>query len=262
MGLGYIESINSKDEEDEIMKVTYIGHSGFFIEWESCCWLFDYYQGEIPEVDPDKKIFVFASHKHEDHYNPEIFRLHDRYKDIEFVLSSDIRLKGNLPGINNTEEIAGKILSVKPLAEYELYDKQQERILLKTLKSTDCGVAFLLKYQGKTVYHAGDLNMWVWKGSSKQEQNNMIALYNREMDKLRDIPIDVAFVPLDTRLEEYYYKGLEGFLNCAKAGYVFPMHFCGEPTVIVRFKQERAASIRETRIMDIDRNGQKWELDI
>ncbi|MBP1754948.1 MAG: fold metallo-hydrolase [Firmicutes bacterium] len=34
------------------MIITYIGHSGFLIEWDNCYWLFDYFKGEIPALDP------------------------------------------------------------------------------------------------------------------------------------------------------------------------------------------------------------------
>lgn len=60
-----------------MMKITYIGHSGFFVEMEDACFLFDYYKGTIPETDGNKKMYVFVSHRHHDHYNEEIFRLQE-----------------------------------------------------------------------------------------------------------------------------------------------------------------------------------------
>ncbi len=51
------------------MRVTYIGHSGFSVELESHILLFDYYEGTMPEFDPAKKLLVFASHSHPDHFN-------------------------------------------------------------------------------------------------------------------------------------------------------------------------------------------------
>ncbi len=47
-------------------KVTYIFHSGFFVEWEDCCFLFDYYKGELPQPK-EKPLIVFSSHSHGDH---------------------------------------------------------------------------------------------------------------------------------------------------------------------------------------------------
>ena len=52
------------------MKVTFIEHSGFSVEMSETVILFDYYKGTIPEFPTNKRIFVFASHGHGDHYNP------------------------------------------------------------------------------------------------------------------------------------------------------------------------------------------------
>lgn len=57
------------------MNVTYIFHSGFLIETNECYYIFDYWKGSLPALDTSKPVFVFASHGHADHYNPEIFAL-------------------------------------------------------------------------------------------------------------------------------------------------------------------------------------------
>ncbi len=245
------------------MKVTYIGHSSFLLEWENCYFLFDYYTGVIPELDPEKKLFVFASHKHGDHYNPEIFRLSVTYPKVEYILSSDIRIKSeDYLQAGCTEEVLERVISVKAYQEYELKDLKGDSIRLKTLKSTDLGVAFLLQYQGKTIYHAGDLHQWVWKEETKQENNNMTARFLKEIETLRDIDIDLAFTPLDPRQEEWYYLGLEALLTSARVRYVFPMHFWGKPEIIAQFKQEREATAALATIMDVMQEGQSWDITI
>lgn len=245
------------------MKITYIGHSGFLVEWETCCWLFDYYKGEIPEMDPEKKIFVFASHSHHDHFNPEIFKLADRYPDVEYVLSSDIRTtERECRKLGIADGILEKTVSVKPTMEYELQDKDGSGIALETLRSTDAGVAFLLRYQGKTIYHAGDLNLWVWRGETKQYNNHMTAMFDQEMEHLKDVQIDVAFVPLDPRQEDWYYMGLEKLMETARIRYVFPMHFWENPAIIQKFKQERMVKDNDTAVVDIFRDGQDWEIEV
>ena len=50
------------------MKVTYIQHSGFMVELEECVLVFDYYKGLLPSVSKDKKLYVFSSHHHHDHF--------------------------------------------------------------------------------------------------------------------------------------------------------------------------------------------------
>ena len=74
------------------MRVTYIGHSGFSVELESHILLFDYYEGTMPEFDPAKKLLVFASHSHPDHFNREILKLADVYPDVEYIFPKDIRI--------------------------------------------------------------------------------------------------------------------------------------------------------------------------
>lgn len=245
------------------ISITYIGHSGFLIEWEACYWLFDYYKGDIPTLDKSKKLIVFASHKHGDHFNPDIFQLSRDYTNFEYVLSSDIKLtKENNSSIEITEEILNKTLSVKPAKEYVLQDTSNNKISLKTLKSTDCGVAFQLKYQGKTIYHAGDLNLWVWKEETKQYNNNMTAKFQKEMDILKDVTIDIAFAPLDPRQEEWYYLGLEKLLNTARVKYVFPMHFWDKPEIIQQYIQERGLQATTIDIINILYEGQMWKMSI
>lgn len=238
------------------MQITYIGHSGFLIEWGKCYWLFDYFNGTIPDLDATKKLFVFASHKHADHFNPAILELTKKYLSVEYVLSSDIKLK------KEHELYLHKVVSVKPSQEVELEDGKGSKIILKTLKSTDCGVAFLLQYQGKTIYHAGDLNLWVFKEESKQYNNNMTSLFNKIIEALKDIPIDIAFAPLDPRQEEWYSLGLNKLLDTANVKYVFPMHFWDKPEIIKQYKRERSQQLNHAMVMDIVQAGQMWNLDV
>jgi L-ascorbate metabolism protein UlaG (beta-lactamase superfamily) len=212
-------------------------------------------------MNSNKKIIVFASHKHEDHFNPMIFKLAEEYPDIEYVLSSDINLmKKQLQWLADLN-IMDKVVTVQPLRQYELKDKQNDSIMLKTLKSTDVGVAFLMQYQGNTIYHAGDLNLWVWKDETKQYNNNMKANFQREVDSLKDLKIDIAFVPLDPRQEENYSLGLEYLLNTANVKYVFPMHFWKNPSVIEKFKSETTIT-NQTAIIDVCNDGQNWMIEI
>ena len=71
------------------MKVTYISHSGFLIETKNCLFLFDYYEGKIPPLSQEKPLFIFVSHWHSDHFNPEIFSI--RHEKVHYILSHDTR---------------------------------------------------------------------------------------------------------------------------------------------------------------------------
>ena len=57
------------------MQITRIFHSGFLVETAKRYFIFDYYKGELPKLNPDKLVYVFASHGHQDHYEPKVFEL-------------------------------------------------------------------------------------------------------------------------------------------------------------------------------------------
>lgn len=238
------------------MEITYIGHSGFLVETERNNYLFDYYRGEIPKVQTDKPLYVFASHKHPDHFNPMIFDLAKEYMKVTFVLSYDIKVNSfHMGKWGIGEEITNRILSVKANASYE-----QDGFVLQTLKSTDAGVAFLLKTEEGILYHAGDLNWWYWEEATKQENNNMTANFKREIEKLADISIDVAFVPLDPRLGKYYYLGMEYLMQKARCRYVFPMHCFDDHQVGKRFLEEGHGEGCFGKVMEIEKEGQRFQI--
>ncbi|MBQ8815441.1 MAG: MBL fold metallo-hydrolase [Lachnospiraceae bacterium] len=232
------------------MEITRIYHSGFLLEFEHCVWLIDYYRGEIPDFDREKKLFVFSSHVHHDHFNPEVFDRYCDYPQVEYILSKDISLKPNFrKKYGMDEEQFSRTTPVKADEEYSFDDGWGETICLKTLKSTDAGVAFILEYQGKRIYHAGDLHWWHWEGEDKQWNNNMAASFKREMEKLRGLHLDVAFVPLDPRLEDAYWWGLDFLMKTAEVDLVYPMHYSDEPEVIDRFRQDPVSETYRHKIV-------------
>ena len=72
------------------MKITYIGHSGFAVELEDKILLFDYYKGELPVLDRSKRLYVFVSHRHGDHYNREILSFREKRENVTYIFSKDI----------------------------------------------------------------------------------------------------------------------------------------------------------------------------
>ncbi len=229
------------------MKVTFILHSGYFVELDSCCLLFDYYQGEIPRSQ--KPLYVFASHHHEDHFSPEVFKEARPGRQVHFILSSDI-FQSRVP-----EELREAALFVKPYETYEL-----EGLRLATLKSTDDGVAFLIECEGRRFYHAGDLNCWVWEGAPKWQNDQMKEAYKNELKLLEGKAIDVAFVPLDPRQDADFDLGMRYFFEAAGAEHVFPMHMWGDYTVVPLFKSTPTYREYAPRVMDVKEPGQVFEI--
>lgn len=225
------------------MKVTYIHHSSFLIETKSCYLLFDYFAKELPDMDKHKPMYVFASHNHGDHYSTDIYKLNDKFDMIYYILSKDIKYR--VP-----EELKESVVFVKAYERYEVGS-----LIVETLKSTDKGVAFLISVDDnavpKLIYHAGDLNCWMWEVDTKAENNNAKKRYLDEMERMSGRNIFLAFVPLDSRQEQYFDLGMKYFLEKVGAEHVFPMHMWEDYDVIPRFKNIPAYEKYKDLIADI-----------
>jgi len=243
------------------VNVTYIGHSGFLVETGTCYLLFDYYKGTLPKIDSDKMLIIFVSHGHPDHFNPDIFKLYEKHSNIMYFISSDIKMDDRSMDKYGITELYHKITIVNADSKYEIYDGKQN-LRISTLKSTDKGVAFLIDYNNKKIYHAGDLNLWVWKEENKQYNNNMKARFEKELSKIKGLNIDVAFAPLDPRQEEWFGLGLDALLDNVNVKYVFPMHFWDKPEVIQMYKKEREIKPASAVIVDVEKQGQSWIISI
>lgn len=203
------------------MKVIYIHHSGFAIVDESCSLLFDYVGGTLPHLPPDKPLYVFVSHAHEDHYNRKIFELRKQYPEIHFIISDDVNV---VPDNDVTLVCAHK--------QYTIGD-----CVIETLKSTDEGVAFIVSYDQRCIYHAGDLNWWDWgEEDSEEESRYMESAYRQELERIAQRRFTVAMVPYDPRLAKAAPKGLITFMRYADADYIFPMHFWRDYSVFKDMK--------------------------
>ncbi len=236
------------------MKITYIYHSGFSVELEHAILLFDYYKGEIPVFSLDKPIFVFVSHKHPDHFNKRIFDLAKNYKEITFILSNDTKMNEAYMNRINLPEIAReKLLYIGKNTTLTL-----PAISVETLTSTDQGVAFIITYEDKTIYHAGDLNWWTWRGETEKEYHDMTGRFMTEMDKLEGRNIDVAFMTLDPRQEDRFWWGFDHFMKTTKTKIVFPMHFEKDYSIISRLKLQKESEEYKDRVMDINEQGQEF----
>lgn len=230
------------------MKVTFILHSSYFVELESCCLLFDYYEGEVPPVH--KPLYVFASHCHGDHFSPSVFRFASPDHPTHFILSNDI-WESRVP-----EELRPATVFVSPRKLYEL-----DGLKIATLQSTDQGVAFLVECEGKRIYHAGDLNCWVWDGAPRYQNDQMVQVYRKELKLLEGKDIDVAFVPLDPRQDADFDLGMKYFFEAAGAKHVFPMHMWGDYSVVPLFKSTPTYRDWASAVMDVSAPGQEFEIE-
>ena len=197
-------------------------------------------------ISKEKKIYIFSSHRHYDHYNKNIFKLAKEYGNIKYVLSEDIH-----PLVKKKEA-----LDIHYIEEHEV--RVLDDLRIETFHSTDEGVAFCISCEGNTIYHAGDLNWWYWEGEPK-EWNDMIERdFKKEIEKLKGVTIDLAFLPLDNRLGDGAYLGIDYFMKHTDTKRVFPMHLNGSYAIIQKLKDETFTKEYRSKIEDIKEDGQQW----
>lgn len=225
------------------MKITYIHHSSFSVELDKCILLFDYFKGDLPNFDKNKKLYIFSSHQHYDHFDPIIFSLEKDYKNITYILSDDI-----------TKNESNNTVFVKPNARVKV-----DNLDIQTLESTDLGVAFIVNVDGKRIYHAGDLNWWHWEGELSDEENEAMGdKYKHEINKIKGMTFDLAFIPLDSRQGLQYYLGFDTFMKNTNTKAAFPMHFWKTYRVIDMLINSEHATLYKDRIFKISKDMEEF----
>ena len=244
------------------MQVIFIHHSCFLVEVDDKVLIFDYFDGDrvegyhftgrIPTYEPDTRIYMFASHKHQDHFDMDILRWSERYSNIRYILSKDVRISPNFLTKHGIDPaVRQRVTFVAPDHTYEVDD-----LTIRTLPSTDAGVAFYVTSNGVSLFHAGDLNDWRYDGVGDLINGKMKREYRYQIKRLAKLPINLAFVPMDPTLQQYQFEGFDFFLRNTDAEFIFPMHMWQDYSGIARYKKQISNLGMADRIMEIERENQ------
>ena len=247
------------------MNVLFIHHSCFIVELDTKVLVFDYFNGDringyhfggiLPQYDADTPMYFFASHKHQDHFDMDIYRFAERYENIHYIISKDAKLSPNFLKKHGIDpSIREKITYVTNNEEYVVDDMK-----IRTYLSTDAGVAFAVEAEGRSMRHAGDLHNWTWEGAGDLVNGKMERGYKHQVNQMADTYFDAAFVVLDPRLEQHKFKGFDYFLKNVSAKYVFPMHCWQEYGIIDEYLSRISNPAFTGRIMHIDHENQYFE---
>jgi ankyrin repeat protein len=164
--------------------IHYLNHSGYAVETEKHLLIFDYFQpnpepskpsllnGRInPQELKGKKIIVFASHEHGDHYDTTIWGWRKGNPDISYIM-------GFRPETGQRYEF---------IAPHE--QKTINGVTINAIRSTDSGAGFLVETDGIVVYHPGDhVNKVKDLGPEFTEEIDYLVSLNKK--------VDIAFFPV------------------------------------------------------------------
>lgn len=247
------------------MKVIFLHHSSFLVELEQTVLLFDYFAGDrvdgyhftgvVPKMEAGKDLYVFASHKHRDHFDMDNLKLAAQYPNIHFIFSRDCKMSRNFLIKHGFDWLdMNRITYAAACREYEIGS-----IKVKTLASTDAGAAFCVEAEGRHIYHAGDLNWWYWEGVGDLVNGRMERCFKREMRRIEDTHFNLAFVPLDPRQGKDAFKGFGYFMKNIDADHVFPMHMWQDYSLIGQYKSRTDNDYFLSRIVDITKENEVFE---
>ncbi len=244
-----------KEEASRMEKaaaVTYFHHSGFTVEVLDTLLVFDYWRGEHGELSEKaqlreqdlkdyKRVLIFVSHDHEDHFDEIIYSWDYQKLPITYIISDD------LP--------AGKRgKRVKPGDTMNVGD-----VTIRVFSSTDKGVSFYVSLYGLNVFHAGDLNLWHWREESTLRE---IAQAEKEfyaaMAPIERLPMDIAMFPVDPRMGGLYEAGANYFVMSVKPRVFLPMHWQGRAEVAQSFA--RKGRTKYTEVLALTRPRERAEL--
>ncbi len=236
----------------DTLTVTYLFHSGFLVAVEDVLLVFDYWRGEnstlpakacVSEKDFQRfrRVYVFVSHSHVDHFDPIIYDWDRAKYHIEYIISDDL-----------PQEVPGR--RMKPGDELTLED-----ISVRAFDSTDLGVSFFVEVMGRTIFHAGDLNLWHWREEStvreiKQAEDD----FYEAVDPIRGLNIDLCMFPLDPRQGGLFDAGINHFVMSVKPRVVIPMHWQQRAEVPLNYA--RRGRTRYTEILALTKPRERADL--
>ncbi len=231
------------------MEIYYLDNSGFIVLFKQTAVVFDCWRFTDKQEDAmlekgylqmdvlaeKKRVYLCISHIHADHFNPRIFDVAEQLGNAVILADADIPVP---------QQFMHKLLRAGDVF-------MDEYIEVNAWDSTDIGISFQIRMEGKNIFHAGDLNYWHWKEeSTPHEIAKAKSAFDYALDHMASSMAggtDVAFFPIDPRMESDIEAGAREFVKRFSPKWLIPMHF-----------SNNFSRIRECILMDKDLTCQIW----
>ena len=233
------------------MQIYFLHHSAVCVVMDDSLLVFDYFMSNLgdgmangsisdEEIRNAKRVYVFTSHSHGDHFNRCVFDWEKLNSDVTYLIDDTV---------SYPHEKAVK------MKRGDTFDDGYLRAV--EFGSTDIGGSFYVECEGKRLFHAGDLNYWHWRDEGDANYSRQMELYfDREMKYLRANvqDIDYAFFPVDKRMGSGYDEGADMFIDMMNPRSFVPVHF-------VDFADTTAFAAKylngDTKVFAVKKNGDK-----
>ncbi len=197
----------------------------------------------VRDFDP----VIFVSHGHGDHLNPALLRKwRKELQTATFVMPKG--LARDVPGL--ADDLGMSLVEASEGRELRI-----GKISVFSIAATDEGLAYLVKADGISIFHAGDHALWA---SQLREE------YQAGISKIKERgPVDIAFLPLNPTHPNLadILEGAVWAADMLKPAAVVPMHLSGrleEGSKLARQLPERNVNV--PCVVPASR-GQRFEYD-
>ena len=213
-----------------LARIVYIHHDCFFLLTDATALLFDYPSPPyLPaaaatvaaSVMAGRRLAVFASHSHDDHFTPDIVRATAPADTMRLIVADDVA------------DLYGDVLPPDTVAMKPGDMRVVEGMRVEALESNDQGVAYRIELDGLSIYFGGDLALWDWPGGSPAATRAVGMSWRRTLRRLKARPVDVAFSNMDPRLPESL-SGAPDFVKTVAPRIFVPMHLDGHVEYLER----------------------------
>jgi len=224
------------------VRITYIVHSCFVIEDEEVVMVFDYPDFDAlscidfplqevdikPYIDPKKRVLLFSSHSHPDHFNPKVKEIVREIRNSRFIFSDGVF--DFFP--DYTKGIENKCHPMKPGDCIDI-----EGTKIEAMPSTDIGLSFFIEHKGIHLFFPGDLALWLWDGLDKDTKREISETFNGIIQEIKKKRTDILFVVAEPSLREIGWGGAVDAVKCVMPDLTIPIHLHQQLSWIYKFKQ-------------------------
>lgn len=244
---------------EEKFVIIYLHNSGIAIEKGDKLLIIDYAMhtpgpkregllaGIIPTslIESKSKVYVLVTHRHIDHYNKNILEWGEKYKNIAYIFSDDIGTDREVTFISCGETIHVDGMEIIACA------------------SNDEGISFWIEFDGLKIFHAGDMSLWYWESElgDKNLKENKVAYriaktsYLRALESVKNLPVDIAFCPVNPNLGGDYWEGARIFCEKINPKLLVPVHFGMSFEVPCLYKEK--LNYQEVEVWAISERGEQ-----